>query len=132
MSILVKSSFGSRETSPGPNSVATPPKLPSRPPLAVSTIGNTARSVTSPKVKFQYAAKNKGAKLELALDLITYWIAIVLVALRTSNGSVIVDDTNLATEITRVTNIVPKIVGVHSKTLAGSTHRSWLAHFSQE
>ncbi|KHJ34118.1 putative eka-like protein [Erysiphe necator] len=74
----------------------------------------------------------QGAKLEPASDLITYRIATVPVALRTSNGSVTVDDTNLASEIVRVTNVAPKMVRVHGKTRVGAPHRSWLAHFPRD
>ncbi|KHJ32366.1 putative eka-like protein [Erysiphe necator] len=75
---------------------------------------------------------SQGAKLEPASDLITYRIATVPVALRTSSGSVTVDDTNLVAEIIRVTNVAPNMARIHSKTRSGAPHRSWLAHFSRE
>ncbi|KHJ34855.1 putative eka-like protein [Erysiphe necator] len=75
---------------------------------------------------------SQGAKLEPASDLTTYRIATVPVALRTSSGSVTVDYTNLVAEIIRVTNVAPKMVGVHSKTRSGAPQCSWLAHFSRE
>ncbi|KHJ31150.1 putative eka-like protein [Erysiphe necator] len=74
----------------------------------------------------------QGAKLEPASDLITYRIATVPVALRTSNRSVTVDDTNLTSEIVRVTNVASKMVRVHGKTRVGAPHRSWLAHFPRD
>ncbi|KHJ31870.1 putative eka-like protein [Erysiphe necator] len=80
----------------------------------------------SDRISFQ------GAKLEPASDLITYRIATVPVARRTSSGSVTVDDTNLVAEIIKVTNVAPKMVRVHGKTRSGAPHRSWLAHFSRE
>ncbi|POS81712.1 hypothetical protein EPUL_006552, partial [Erysiphe pulchra] len=73
-----------------------------------------------------------GAKLEPASDLIKYGIATVPVTLKTSNGSVTVDDTNLTNEIIRVTNVAPKMVRVHGKSRAVAPHRSWLAHFPRE
>ncbi|POS81952.1 hypothetical protein EPUL_006708, partial [Erysiphe pulchra] len=73
-----------------------------------------------------------GAKLEPASDLLTYRIATVPVTLKTSNGSVTVNDTNLTNEIIRVTNVAPKMVRVHGKSGAGAPHRSWLAHFPRE
>ncbi|KHJ32490.1 putative eka-like protein [Erysiphe necator] len=78
------------------------------------------------------AISTQGAKLEPASDLITYRIATVPFALRTSIGSVTVDDVNLAPEIVRVTNVAPKMARVHGKTRAGAPHRSWLAHIPRE
>ncbi|KHJ33245.1 putative eka-like protein [Erysiphe necator] len=74
----------------------------------------------------------QNAKLEPASDLIIYRIATVLVALRTPNGTVIVEETNLAVEITRVTNGIPRMVRQHGKTRAGAPYRSWLAHFARD
>ncbi|KHJ31574.1 putative eka-like protein [Erysiphe necator] len=70
--------------------------------------------------------------MEPASDLITYRIATVPVALRTSIGSVTVEDTNLTSKIVRVTNVAPKMVRAHGKTRADAPHRSWLAHFPCE
>ncbi|KHJ30831.1 putative eka-like protein [Erysiphe necator] len=75
---------------------------------------------------------SQGTKLEPVSDLITYRIATVPIALRTSSGSVTVDDTNLVAEIIRVTYVAPKIVRVHSKIRSGAPHCSWLARFSRE
>ncbi|KHJ30921.1 putative eka-like protein [Erysiphe necator] len=68
----------------------------------------------------------QNAKLEPVSDLMTYRIATVPVALRTPNGTVIVEKTNLVVEITRVTNVIPRIVRQHGKTSAGAPYRSWL------
>ncbi|KHJ36157.1 putative eka-like protein [Erysiphe necator] len=75
---------------------------------------------------------SQGAKLELASDLITYRIVTLPITLRTSSGSVTVDDTSFVAEIIRVTNVAPKMVRVHGKTCSGAPHCSWLAHFSRE
>ncbi|KHJ35213.1 putative eka-like protein [Erysiphe necator] len=72
------------------------------------------------------------SKLEPASDLITYRIATVPVALRTPNGTVIVEETNLAAEITRVTNVIPRMVRQHGKTRAGAPYRSWLTNFARD
>ncbi|POS83661.1 hypothetical protein EPUL_003788 [Erysiphe pulchra] len=72
------------------------------------------------------------AKLEPASDLTINRIATVLVALRTLDGLVTVDDTNFVAEITRVTNVTPKIVRLHGKSRPGAPYCSWLAYFTRD